>query len=63
MVERVLFAPGGATEAKQDTILTSLAALLTELNQKLETGGEVALNAATLGGAGVDYSDHREPPF
>lgn len=41
MVERILFAPGGATEAKQDT-------LLTELQQKLEAGQEVALNAATL---------------
>ena len=48
MVERVLFSPGGATEGKQDDILTSLATLLTELQQKLETGGEVALNAATL---------------
>lgn len=30
-----------STEAKQDTILTSLASLLTELQQKLEPGGAV----------------------
>lgn len=40
--------PGGATEAKQDAILTALGNSLTELQQKLEPGGEVALNAATL---------------
>lgn len=48
MVERILFAPGGSTEDKQDDILTALAALLTELNGKLEPDQAVALNAATL---------------
>lgn len=41
MVEQILFAPGGATEVKQD-------ALLAELVQKLEAGQEVALTAGTL---------------
>lgn len=48
MVERVLFAPGGATEPKQDDIIAALASLLIELNQKLEAGQAVALDAATL---------------
>lgn len=30
MVERILFGPGGATEAKQDAALTALAGLLTD---------------------------------
>lgn len=37
-----------STEAKQDAILASLATLLTELQQKLETGQAVALDAGTL---------------
>lgn len=41
MVERVLVGPNGATE-------TTLAAILVELGQKLETGQEVALDAPTL---------------
>lgn len=37
-----------ATEAKQTTGNTTLADILTELNAKLEPGGTVALDAATL---------------
>lgn len=37
-----------STEAKQDAIITSLSAVLTELAQKLETGQAVALDSATL---------------
>ncbi len=48
MVERILFGPGGASEAKQDAILGALADALTELQGKFEAGQEVALDAATL---------------
>ena len=48
MVERILFAPGGATEAKQDDVLAALALLQLELDQKFESGESVALDAATL---------------
>lgn len=48
MTIHTLMGPGGATEAKQDAILTALAASLTELQQKLEPGQEVALTPATL---------------
>lgn len=48
MVERTLFGPGGSTETKQDTIIAGLSALLTELQQKLETGQAIALDAGTL---------------
>lgn len=41
MTERTLFSPGGATEA-------TLTAVLAELQQKLESGQQVALDAATL---------------
>lgn len=40
--------PGGATEAKQNTIIAELSNLLTELQQKLETGQAVPLDAATI---------------
>jgi hypothetical protein len=40
--------PGGATEAKQDAVLAALGVVLTELQQKLETGQAVALDAPTL---------------
>lgn len=39
---------GAATSAKQDTIITALADLLTELGQKLEGGGTVVIDAASL---------------
>lgn len=47
-MERTLFAAGGATEAKQDDILARLSDVLSELQQKLEAGEEVALDAATV---------------
>ena len=37
-----------AVESKQDTIITSLGALLTELGTKLDENGTVSLSAATL---------------
>lgn len=37
-----------AVETKQDTIITALADLLTELGQKLETGGAVVASASDL---------------
>lgn len=37
-----------STEAKQDDLLSSLAALLAELQTKLDAGGVVALDGATL---------------
>lgn len=48
MVERTLFAPGGATELKQDDIIAGLIDVLVELQDKLEPGQEVALTAATI---------------
>lgn len=48
MVERVLFSPGGATEARQDDLVAALADILTELAGKLEAGQQVALAAATI---------------
>lgn len=47
MTVHTLMGPGGATEDKQDDILVALAALLTELGQKLEAGQAVELGAAT----------------
>lgn len=47
-VTRSALPSGAATSAKQDTAQTALDAILTELAQKLEAGGEVALAAATL---------------
>lgn len=40
--------PGGASEAKQDLILTVLNGLLTELAEKIEAGQAVELGATTL---------------
>jgi hypothetical protein len=48
MTVHTLMGPGGATEVKQDDILTALAALLAELTTKFQAGQEVALDAATL---------------
>lgn len=48
MTVHTLMGPGGSTEAKQDAILTALAAVLAELQQKLEAGQAVALDGATL---------------
>jgi hypothetical protein len=48
MTIHTLMGPGGATEGKQDDILTALAALLTELNGKLEAGQDVELGAVSL---------------
>lgn len=39
---------GSSTEAKQDVIISALATLLIELQQKLEPGQQVALDGATL---------------
>lgn len=48
MVERILFSPGGATEANQDEVISALGGILTELQQKLEAGQSVSLDAGTL---------------
>lgn len=48
MPPRVNLLDGVSTETKQDTIITALNDLLTELQQKLESGGTVALDATTL---------------
>lgn len=47
MTVHTLMSPGGATVAKQDDILVALAAVLTELGQKLEAGQAIELGAAT----------------
>lgn len=48
MVERVLFGPGGATEALQLQLLAVLTSVNAELQQKLEAGQDVGLSPASL---------------
>lgn len=64
MVERVLFGPGGATEAKQDDIIAALASigLTLDSNSRYEfdyTGGPTAADPVYIGKAAYteDTSD------
>lgn len=48
MTYQTLFGPGGATELKQDDVINALAAILNELQQKIESGEEISLSAGTI---------------